>query len=127
MKYNRLTILVDLPSAKHEHFTYLVTHVVNSQIIVLDQGIIKDDNKYTEEKLVHWSSEFNKVLSKYQFDYKGVYFSNRYHELKGLFKDYLRIGWISKQTKYTFSQVKDIIEKNNLSDGHIINLIINGY
>ena len=126
-KYEKLTILVNLPDFKYDQFTYMVSGIENGQMIIIEQGKIKEINQYTEEKLTYWSSEFNKVLSRYNLDYKDVYFSNRYNMLTDPFKHFLRVGWIAKQTKYTFSQVKDIIEKNNLSDGHIINLIINGY
>ena len=127
-KYKRLTVLVDLPMGDHDQFTYLVSDVQNGMMLILEQNRIKDINQYTEEKLTYWSTEFNKVLSRYNFDYKDIYFSNRYHPLKEKFELLLRIGWIAKQTKAPFSIVKRIVERsNNMSDQVIINHITMEY
>lgn len=123
-KYKKLTVLVDLPIGNHEQFTYLVSDVQNGMMLILEQNRINDISQYTEEKLTYWSTEFNKVLSRYNFDYKDVYFSNRYHPLKEHFQFFLRVGWIAKQVKYPFSMVKGIVERNNtLSDKAIIDHI----
>lgn len=127
-KYKKLTVLVDLPIGDHEQFTYLVSDVQNGMMLVLEQNRIKDISQYNEEKLTYWSTEFNKVLSRYNFDYKDIYFSNRYHPLKEHFQFFLKVGWIAKQTKAPFSTVRGFVcRNNNMDDQLIIEHITMGY